>query len=183
MRSPTDHTASLRGAAVGTASGAVAVFAHALGGGTAFPDGTALALLFAACGLTGVLVASARSRSGLFWTMGMLAAGQSIGHIALSMSPGHHHPATTSVMLLAHLVAIPVGAMLIRAAEAGMRRAVTSVRRFILALGLAPVPPHAPAATVSADDRARARRLLVSPGIGRRGPPRQARPLLHLAPA
>ncbi|MEV6067254.1 hypothetical protein AB0L82_11930 [Nocardia sp. NPDC052001] len=183
MHSPTDHTARLRGAAVGAASGAVALFAHGLGGGTTAPAGSALALLFAACALIGVIVASVRPRYGLTSLMGMLAAGQGIGHIALSMSPGHHHHAASPSMLTAHLIAIPVGAMAIRAAEAGMRRAVTSVRRFILTLGLAPVPAERTARTTSTDERATVRLLLVSPGIARRGPPARARLLSHLAPA
>ncbi|MCU1643882.1 MAG: hypothetical protein JWN03_4157 [Nocardia sp.] len=183
MQLPTDHTARLRGAAVGAASGAVALGAHGLGGGNATPEGSSLALLFAACGLIGVVVASLRPRYGLISLMGMLAAGQAIGHIALSTSPEHHHHAASPIMLIAHLVAIPFGAMVIRAAEAGMRRAVTSVRRFMVVLGIAPVPPAHRARTTTPDDRAVLRRLLVSPGIGRRGPPEFAFPFLHPVPA
>ncbi|MGW5111949.1 hypothetical protein [Nocardia sp. NPDC004123] len=184
MRSTTDHTARLRGAAVGASSGAVAILAHGLGGGATLLDGSALALLFAACTLIGVVVATLRPRYGIAGTMAMLAVGQSIGHAALSMSPGHHHHDSSSPsMLLAHLVAIPVGALVIRAAEAGMRRAITSVRRFILALGPILRPPAPRLRPCRADDRAEARRLLVSPGIGRRGPPRARAPFPHLAPA
>ncbi|MFF2550094.1 hypothetical protein ACFVUS_03795 [Nocardia sp. NPDC058058] len=183
MHSPTDHTARLRGAAVGAASGAVAIFAHGLGGGTTAPAGSALALLFAACALIGVIVAAVRPGYGPIALMGMLAAGQGIGHIALSMSPGHHHHAASPAMLVAHLIAIPVGAMAIRAAEAGMRRAVTSVRRFILALADAPVPAERGARPTATAERATARLLAVTPGIARRGPPARARHLSHLAPA
>lgn len=171
----------LRGAAVGAASGAVAVAAHALGGGTAFPEGSALALLLATCALIGVVVATVRPRSGVASTMAMLAVGQGIGHEALSMAPDHHHHGATLPMLVAHLVAIPVGAILIRAAEIGVHRAVTSVRRFIVGLGLVPVPPG-PAAQVSTDQSSVALRLLASSGIGRRGPP-VVRNLSLLAPA
>ncbi|WP_196054694.1 hypothetical protein [Nocardia aurantiaca] len=183
MRSPTtDHPAPLRGAAVGACSGAVAILAHGLGGGPTRLDGSALTLLFAACALIGVVVATLRPRYGLAGIMAMLAAGQSIGHAALSMSPGHHHHAGSPSMLLAHLVAIPVGAFVIRAAEAGLRRAITSVRRFMLALGSVLRPPARRARPRGADDRAEARRLLVSPGIGRRGPPVATAPFTHLAP-
>ncbi|MVU82676.1 hypothetical protein GPX89_36270 [Nocardia sp. ET3-3] len=171
MRSPTDHTARLRGAAVGASSGAVAILAHGLGGGATAIEGSALALLFAACAAIGAVVASIRPRYGLAGTMAMLAAGQSLGHAALSMPTGHHHHASSPSMLLAHLIAIPLGALVIRAAEAGMRRAVTSVRRFILALASAPQPPGRPVPVWVGDERATVRRLLVSPGIGRRGPP------------
>ncbi|WP_067822541.1 hypothetical protein [Nocardia inohanensis] len=184
MRSPTDHTARLRGAAVGAASGAVAILAHALGGGTAFPDSAALTLLFTACVLIGVVVASLRPRHGLLSLMGMLAAGQTIGHTALTMSPGHHHHhGLTPVMLAAHLLAIPLGAFVIRAAEAGLRRALTSVRRFILHLFRAPQPPVRHARRIRSDDRARAQQLLVTPGIARRGPPRPPHSRTHLIPA
>ncbi|MFD6356514.1 hypothetical protein [Nocardia tengchongensis] len=183
MRSPTDHTARLRGAAVGASSGAVAILAHGLGGGATLADGSALALLLAACTVIGVVVASLRPRYGLAGTMGMLAAGQAIGHAALSMSPGHHHHSSSPAMLIAHLVAIPVGAIVIRAAEAGMRRAVTSVRRFLLALGAVLAPRSNWMRPRVADDRAVARRLLVSPGIGRRGPPATAARYTDLVPA
>lgn len=183
MRSPTDHTARLRGAAVGASSGAVAILAHGLGGGATLPGGSALALLFAACTLVGAVVATLRPRYGIAGTMALLAAGQSIGHAALSMSPGHHHHGSSPSMLLAHLIAIPVGALAIRAAEAGMRRAVTSVRRFILALASIPRSPAGPVRARAGDDRAEVSRLLVSPGIGRRGPPVPAAPFSSFAPA
>ncbi|MFF0633189.1 hypothetical protein ACFYTS_11880 [Nocardia sp. NPDC004151] len=183
MRSPTDHTARLRGAAAGASSGAVAILAHGLGGGASLTDGSALALLLAACTVIGVVASSMRPRYGLPGTIGMLAAGQAIGHAALSMSPGHHHHSSSAAMLIAHLVAIPVGALLIRAAEAGLRRAVTGVRRFLLALSAILAPPVRRMRPRPADDRAVARRLLVSPGIGRRGPPPAAARYTDLVPA
>lgn len=183
MRSPTDHTARLRGAAVGAASGAVAILAHGLGGGASSPDSSALTLLLGVCALIGVVVASLRPRYGIAGTMALLAVGQSVGHAALSLAPGHHHHLASPSMLLAHLIAIPVGALAIHAAEAGMRRAVTSVRRVILTLVSAPPPPAAAPRARAGDDRAAARRLLVSPGIARRGPPAPATPHFFFAPA
>ncbi len=161
----------------------MAIFAHGLGGGGTAPDGSALALLFAACTVIGVTVASVRPRSGLASVMGMLAAGQGIGHIALSMSPEHHHHAASPTMLVAHLIAIPFGALVIRAGETGMRRAITSARRFIVALGITPAPTEPPARISSVDERAAVQLLLVSPGIGRRGPPALRRTSAHLVPA
>ncbi|NNH69196.1 hypothetical protein HLB23_04815 [Nocardia uniformis] len=171
----------MRGVAVGTASGAVAVAAHGLGGGAVAPTGAALALLLATCALIGVVVATVRPRGGLLSTMAMLAVGQSIGHEALSMGPQHHQHGVGTAMLAAHLVAVPVGAVLIRAAEIGVRRAVTSVRRFLVVLGLEPLPPHRPT-PVPVHQRAVALRLLVSSGSGLRGPPCPQNPSL-LAPA
>lgn len=147
------------------------------------PAGSALTLLFAACTVIGVVVASTRPRHVLAATMGMLTIGQGIGHIALSVASEHHHDSASPLMLATHLVAIPVGALLIRAAEIGMRRAITSVRRFMVSLGIAPVPLDKPARAFAVDDRAVVRRLLVNPGIGRRGPPVHAPKLSHLVPA
>lgn len=140
-----------------------------------------MALLLATCALIGVVVATVRPRGGVLSTMAMLAVGQSIGHEALTMAPHHHHHGLSTAMLVAHLVAIPVGALLIRAAEIGVRRAVTSVRRFMVVLGLEPVPLGQPT-PVPANQRMVALRLLVSSGNGLRGPPR-ARELSLLAPA
>ncbi len=154
--------------------------AHGLGGGSTDIGGSALALLIVACGLIGVVVASVRPRAGVLSTMGMLAVGQSVGHEALSMAPQHQH-GLSAAMVAAHLVAIPVGAFVIRAAEVGLRRAVTSVRRFMVALDPAPVPPGR-ALPEALDQRPVVTRLLVSSGVGRRGPPRRGI-LPSLAPA
>ncbi|GAB2697178.1 hypothetical protein GCM10027089_18620 [Nocardia thraciensis] len=162
----------MRGASVGAASGGVSIAAHALGGGTIALGSTALALLVTACTLTGVLVAAAGT--GLPRLMLMLAAGQAIGHAALSMSPEHCHPAMfNSAMVTAHLVAIPVGALLVRGAEIALGRVLSSVRRAVIALaGTVPAPPWSPPVPRRSPVAA-ARRLLVGSGIGRRGPPRQ----------
>ncbi|MGW5439715.1 hypothetical protein [Nocardia asteroides] len=182
MRSPTDHTARLRGAAVGAASGAVAVLAHGLGGATMVPDGASLTLLFAACALVGVVVSALPRGHGAASTMAVLAVGQGVGHTALSLGHAHHHHFSV-VMLLAHLVAIPAGALAIRGAEVGVRRAITSVRGLVIALGGPPNPAAPRAGMPRADERAIARQLLLRPGIGLRGPPVAGGTALHPAPA
>lgn len=73
-------------------------------------------------------------------------------------------------MLVAHLVAIPVGAVLIHAAEHAIRYAVSRLKRAVRgpAVGgitfvrvvAVPKPYHRPV-----------RRLLLSSGLGTRGPP------------
>ncbi|WP_280266065.1 hypothetical protein [Nocardia wallacei] len=178
MRSSADPAARLRGACVGAASGAVSIAAHALGGGAIAVGSTALTLLVTACTLTGVLVSAIGS--GLPRLMLMLAAGQAIGHAALSMSPEHCHPAMfSSAMLIAHLVAIPVGALLIRGAEVALGRALSSVRRAVVALAASvPAPPGSPLLPRHTGVAA-PRRLLISSGIGRRGPPRDPAFFLH----
>ncbi|MFJ2665351.1 hypothetical protein ACIO14_13445 [Nocardia fluminea] len=182
MRSSTDHTARLRGAAVGAASGAVAVFAHGLGGATAFPTGSSTALLFAACALIGVVVSALPRGNSPGSTMAVLAVGQCVGHTAMSLGHVQHHP-LSAAMALAHLVAIPVGAIAIRAAEVGVRRAVTSVRQLVLVLAGVVCPPARPAPLPAADERAVLRQLLLRPDIGLRGPPRVRATALTPVPA
>ncbi|WP_194825760.1 hypothetical protein [Nocardia sp. XZ_19_231] len=182
MGSPTDHTARLRGAAVGSASGAVAVLAHGLGGAAAVPAGSALALLFAACALIGVVVTALPRGNSAMSTMVVLAVGQCVGHTALSLGHFQHHT-ISGAMVLAHLVAIPVGALAIRAAEVGVRRAVTSVRQLVLVLAGVPSPAERPVRLPVADERAVLRQLLLRPNIGLRGPPGVGATAFHPVPA
>ncbi|MCP2296757.1 hypothetical protein APR11_003189 [Nocardia amikacinitolerans] len=172
MRKPAEGAARLRGAFVGSASGAVGIAAHALGGGVVSPERPSLALLIGACAAVGVLVGSLRRRAGFVELMGLLAIGQAVGHTALTMSPGHHHGShATAVMLAAHLAAIPVGALLIRSAEAALAKAASSVRDVVRVLGPAPAPASAPIIRIAPRAAACPRRLLLSSGIGTRGPP------------
>ncbi|MGY0503044.1 hypothetical protein ACWZHB_31555 [Nocardia sp. FBN12] len=182
MRSPTDHTARLRGAAVGAASGAVAVLAHGLGGATALPTGSSMALLFAACALIGVVATALPRGNGPVSTMAVLAVGQCVGHTALSLGHVQHHT-VSAAMVLAHLVAIPVGTIAIRAAEVGMRRAITSVRQLVVVLAGVGCPPARVVRPPAADERAVLRQLLLRPDIGLRGPPRVGATVLTQAPA
>ncbi|WP_280374137.1 hypothetical protein [Nocardia wallacei] len=173
MRSTMDPAARLRGASVGAASGAVSVAAHALGGGAVPVDSAAVPLLVAACALTGVLVASVGT--GLARLMVLLGAGQAVGHAALSVAPEHcHRPGFAPAMLVAHLVAIPVGALLIRGAEVALGRVLSRVRRLVVALGAVPAVAAAVWRVVEGVRVVSARRLLWSSGVGRRGPPRGA---------
>ncbi|MFD3744318.1 hypothetical protein [Nocardia sp. NPDC058633] len=183
MPSPTDHTARLRGAAVGSASGAVAVAAHGLGGASAVPTGSASTLLFAACALIGVVVTAMPRGNSPVSTMAVLAVGQGIGHTALSMGHTQHHHSVSTAMLLAHLVAIPVGTIAIRAAEVGVRRAITSVRGLAVVLAGVPCPVARGVLSPIADERAVLRQLLLRPGIGLRGPPLAGSTVVHPVPA
>ncbi len=171
--------APLRGAFVGSGSGAVAAAAHAMGGGVVAPGGPATAALLAVCCLVGVLVEAVPQRPGFGRLLLVLALGQAAGHSALTHAPEQHHGAHSSaVMLAAHLVAIPLGAVLIGAAERAAGAGIAALAR------LAAVPGGAHAAIVPI--RIRPRRssfragrpgTLVS-GRGLRGPPGGAgRPL------
>jgi hypothetical protein len=158
----------LRGAFVGSTSGAVSIAAHALGGGTVSSDQPSLALLLAACALVGAVVASMRVRHAVVEVMTMLA----IGHLVLSLSPGHHHSTPTgATMLIAHIIAIPVGALLIHSAEQAISVAASSAQRAVDVLGTGPLTAHPPAFTASLGPVPTPKRLLFSSGIGTRGPP------------
>ncbi|MEV6430462.1 hypothetical protein [Nocardia sp. NPDC051463] len=172
VRTPMETAARLRGAFVGSASGAVSIAAHTLAGGTVSPGRSALTLLLAACTLTGAVVASRRARYGAVEVMTMLAIGQTVGHLALSISADHHHSTQPGgVMLMTHLIAILVGGLLIHGAERAVTGAASSAVRAVDVLGTGPLAPQAPALAVSVGAMPPPKRLLFSSGIGTRGPP------------
>lgn len=172
MRTSAEATARLRGAFVGSVSGAVSIAAHALGGGDVSPGQSSIAMLIAACTVVGVVVGARRARFGVAEVMVLLAIGQAVGHVALTMSPGHHHSTgMTSIMGAAHLAAIPVGALLIRGAEIAFGRAVSAADRAVRALNTRPAAPFALHNAVPVGPLTAPRRLLFSSGFGLRGPP------------
>ncbi|MEU8897399.1 hypothetical protein [Nocardia sp. NPDC048505] len=172
MRQPAEVAARLRGALVGSASGAVSIAAHALGGGMVSPGDSSIVLLLGACAVVGVVVGALRERTGFAELVLLLAAGQAIGHTALTLAPCHQPGShADGPMLLAHVLAIPLGALLIRAAEAGLARAASSVRCVVHALRTRPTA-HRAATSIAVDPAIRvARRFLLSSGPGTRGPP------------
>jgi hypothetical protein len=165
----------MRGAFVGSTSGAVSVAAHALGGGTA-PAESSVVLLMLGCAAVGAVIASVRvNRHQLLVVAAALALGQAIGHLALEMGAVHlHGPQLGPEMVAAHAAAVAVTAVLIRAGEHGCVCALSALsRRVPTPFAEAPVP--APIAVcVPADSQAPARWLLVGSGTGTRGPPRSA---------
>ncbi|MFE9577729.1 hypothetical protein ACFYO1_15170 [Nocardia sp. NPDC006044] len=172
MRRSAEGTARVRGAFVGSVSGAVSIAAHAVGGGVVSAGESSIGLLIAACMVVGAVVGARRPRFGVAEVMALLAIGQAAGHVALTMSPGHHHSAgMTSVMLAAHLGAIPVGAVLIRGAEIGFGRAVSAADRAVRVIGTRPVAPFVFHSAVPVGPLTAPRRLLFSSGVGLRGPP------------
>ncbi|MFI6169790.1 hypothetical protein ACIBCN_23625 [Nocardia sp. NPDC051052] len=172
MRTSAEATARVRGAFVGSVSGAVSIAAHALGGGDVSPGQSSITVLIAACTVVGVVVGARRARFGVGEVMVLLAIGQAVGHVALTMSSGHHHnTGMTSVMVAAHLAAIPVGALLIRGAEIAFGRAVSAATRVVRALGTRLAAPFALHYAVPVGPLTAPRRLLFSSGYGLRGPP------------
>ncbi|MFI2230259.1 hypothetical protein [Nocardia testacea] len=163
--------AHLRGAFVGAASGSVSIAAHAAGGGTVTPGCSSTALLLAGCALAGALAFALRPERGPVSLLPLLALGQTIGHSALTAGPGHQHSAAPSApMLVAHLLAIPIGAVLIHSAERAVRYAIsrlTNALRDPTVHGF--LFPRA--VRVPESDRRAARHPLLSSGSGTRGPP------------
>ncbi|WP_454196470.1 hypothetical protein [Nocardia sp. Marseille-Q1738] len=172
MRNPAKVATRLRGAFVGSAAGAVSIAAHALGGGAMSPGASPIAVLIVACAAVGVLVGARPHRRGLGEITAMLAIGQTVAHLALTLSAGHQHDATTSsVMLGAHLAAIPIGALLIHAAERAASRAASDIQHTVRILAVGPSAPAGFRSPLIDRALARPRRLLLGSGSGLRGPP------------
>ncbi|TQF74349.1 hypothetical protein FK531_05340 [Rhodococcus spelaei] len=162
----------MRGAFVGSLSGAVSVAAHAMGGGTV-PAESSMVLLVLGCAAVGAVVASARIASHtVLFLAGALTLGQVIGHTTLALGAAHRHGlALSPAMVAMHALAVVVSAVLIRAGERGCASAVSALRRILPAL-FAAIPVVAPIAAVVPEYRPRvARRLLVGSSVGTRGPP------------
>lgn len=160
----------LRGASVGALSAIVTAAAHSAGGG-ALPSEAGFLLLGAVCSAIGCVTAAMRgiSRARL---MGMLAAAQAFGHLALSAMGTHPHggPADGR-MLWAHLVAVVAGAYLIDAAERGSRWAASTLRRIVRAAPASAPIDRTPRVPVTMYRVARTSRLFDLSGTGTRGPP------------
>ncbi|NUS95074.1 MAG: hypothetical protein HOQ36_22140 [Nocardia sp.] len=171
MSHPASTRARLRGAFVGAASGTVSIAAHAIGGGTVTLGHSATALLLGGCAIAGALATTLRTRRGPVPLPVLLVFGQVIGHSALAAAPGHQHgSASTAPMLMAHLLAIPVGALLIHAAERAAGYAISRLKKALHgSFARSVVLPRA--ALVPRSTHRPVRRLLLCSGAGTRGPP------------
>ncbi|QYB07538.1 hypothetical protein I1A62_25270 [Rhodococcus sp. USK10] len=173
MNSRTEVLAQVRGAVVGSSSGAVSVAAHGIAGGGMPPSEASVVLLLVACAAVGAAVAAIRiaGRDGLV-LVAALTAGQLIGHTTLGLAGEHAHSLGLSTpMIAAHLAAIAISAGLVRGAERACLRALAAVTRIVLAI-LAPAPVST--GTWSATPVYRAKLslwLLVGSAAGTRGPP------------
>lgn len=175
MPMTTDGSALLRGASVGGLSALVTVAAHTFGGGM-LPSDAAMVLLAVVSAAIGYAAAAAPTQvAPRAQLMMILTAAQSIGHLLLTVVDEHHHgPLITQQMFAAHAVAILVGALAIRGAEHGIRRAVTSLRKALpllatLVVDESRVAPELPVYRLPGSPR-----LLDLSGCGSRGPPVRA---------
>ncbi|MGV0743336.1 hypothetical protein [Mycolicibacterium sp. XJ870] len=109
MSTPVDHAARMRGGLVGACSALTAAVAHTAAGGAA-PASSPLVVLLTLCATLGAAVAGfspqTRPAKAALLIAG-LGAGQTLGHLALSMTGGHHH---ATALLTAPMLALHIGA-------------------------------------------------------------------------
>ncbi|CCQ17960.1 Hypothetical membrane protein [Rhodococcus sp. AW25M09] len=167
-----DGFAPLRGASVGTLSALVTAAAHTFGGGM-FPSDAAIVLLVLVCAAVGYATSAApKAAAPRALLLVVLASAQAIGHLLLTAVDGHHHGAMiTQQMFAAHAVAILLGALAIRGAELGIRRAVTSLGRALPLLAALVVDENRIAPPLPVYRIPGSPRLLDFSGRGNRGPP------------
>ncbi|MFD7046166.1 hypothetical protein [Rhodococcus jostii] len=173
MNSRVEVLARVRGAAVGSISGAVSIAAHGIAAGGMPPCEAAVVLLLAACAAVGVAVAASRVRDrDTVVLVAALTAGQLVGHTTLGLVGDHAHGVGLSApMIAAHLAAIVVSAGVVHGAERACLRVLAVVTRTVLVIL---TPPPVDAGTWSPIPVYRAKLslwLLISAAAGTRGPP------------
>lgn len=158
--------------AAGLLTAALAIAAHAMAGG-AVPPGAAAVLLCVLAGTIGAAAAATERASDARVLLAMLAVGQLVGHVVLTIVGDMHCTASggppAAVMLAAHTVGLVVGAGLIAAGERLCRALSSVIRGFV---GELPFPlATVPAAAVTAGDQPLRSALLLAASVCRRGPP------------
>ncbi|MEU5841097.1 hypothetical protein [Rhodococcus sp. NPDC047139] len=163
MASDAKILARVRAIFVCAMSVTLSIAAHAFAGG-AVPHQDIVVLLLGVAVISGVLAAETRVPVPL-----LLVLGQVVGHLVLGLHDGHLHTPALG-MLLAHLGAVAVAAVLVQGAETGCGVAFAALRRLLPRLYRAlPVAVAEPAPT--------GYRLRIGPGLllvggsGCRAPP------------
>jgi hypothetical protein len=163
--------ARLRGTAAGLLTAALAVAAHGMASG-APPTGAAAAQLAVLAATVGALATSLSRAADTRVLIGLLAAGQLLGHVLLS-AVGHSHDASSAppaaAMVAAHLMAIAAGAVLIAAGD----RLCRAVSRAVRAAEPTMCPPvvSSPAIARAGADQPLRSALLLAASVSHRGPP------------
>jgi len=165
---PSTAAARLRGAAAGLFTATLAVAAHGAAGG-GLPTGTAVALLAVLAGTVGALAAGSSRAVDPRAMIGLLAAGQLVGHLMLGAHDHGMHASPGPAMVAAHLLAVAVGTILIgtvdRLCHAVSRVVAATVRRVIAPIPAQPLPVDA-----GADQPLRSA-LALAASLSHRGPP------------
>ncbi|WP_260755845.1 hypothetical protein [Mycobacterium sp. SMC-8] len=160
--------ARLRGAAAGLLTAALTLAAHSAGGGLLPVGASAVQLVLVAAVVAAVTSAVPRTDR-LPVLVGVLGAGQVIGHAVLSVH-GHPHSAPpASAMAAAHILAVVVGAVLIEMA-ARLCLALSTVLRIFRSRGVA-APAAATTTAVRTVDHPLRSTLLLAFSMSHRGPP------------
>jgi hypothetical protein len=134
------------------------------------PGAAALALLVLVCGVVGATAGGPRNH-GVLSLIGYLCGGQLIGHVVLAFASGHLHALDAAPkMMLSHVAAAVLCALLIAAAERLCVAAATQVWRLVRTLTDA-VGPSSLAGRTWWQRREYAVRILLWCTAGIRGPP------------
>ena len=155
-----------RGAWTALVTAALAIAAHAQGHGPLSGAGVTLVIVIA--GTVGAMSASTQVWRGAPGLTALLAAGQLVGHLVLATSEHSHAGGPAPAMVIAHAVAVLVGAVLIAAGDRLCRTMSSTVR----ALTAAPSVPAEPLVVeVSTSDQPLPSMLRLVVSLSRRGPP------------
>lgn len=166
---PVPYAARLRGTAAGLLTATLSLAAHSVGAG-AIPAGAAAAQLLVLAVTVGVLASVIPRAADIRVMVGLLAAGQLIGHLTLAAG-GHsqHLGPTTTTVALAHVVAIGIGAALITAGDR-LCQVLSRVLRVSVRRTAQPMAAQVVAVARDPDQPLRRRRLLAA-SVSLRGPP------------
>ncbi|MHC9294523.1 hypothetical protein ACRCUN_18840 [Mycobacterium sp. LTG2003] len=173
MSTAVNHAARMRGGLVGACSALTAAVAHTAAGGAA-PSSSPLVVLVMLCATLGAVVGgfTAETRVGrTALLIAGLAAGQTLGHLALSLAGGHHHATSllTGPMLALHMAAA-VGLGLLIGAVEYLYVVCASVLCWLRVFILGRIRPVGHAVWWPTDTVV-ARPVLLRAGLGMRAPP------------
>lgn len=160
--------ARLRGMGAASVTATLAVAAHAAAGG-GLPSGGAVAELVVLAIAIGAVAFTMRANNCTL--LGLLAAGQLLGHLLLG-AVGHSHSqagAPASAMLAAHAAAVAVGALLITVGEhlcAAVSRAIR-----VTAAKASELPSVATTVAKRTADQPLFSELVLAASMSHRGPP------------
>ncbi len=177
MSTPKSRARWVRSALVGACSAVVTVGAHSAAGGVA-PQGGRLSVALLVCATVGAVLAAAPlegRRTRLLGVVGALTVAQSLGHLTLMASTGHHHGdamGLTPSMAAAHLAAAVMLGVAITSVEY-LYVVCASVLAWLRLFAMVALRPAARPLPLPTSDVV-AQSVLRCSGIGMRAPPRIA---------
>ena len=179
-RRPSSTAARLRALAVGLLTATLAMTAHTMSGGGA-PAGAAAVLLCVLAVTLGSVTATVDRTSDGRILFVLLAVGQLIAHLLLSVAEHAQCAAPGGPsgipMLASHTAAVVAGAALIAAGGRLCQAATSAMRAF--AIEFPTILATAAASAVSTADQPLCSTLLLDASVSRRGPPVSLAPDRH----